>query len=138
MFSKLDAAKRIPVLNRFVGRSQIAAMGELCYGEERQFFIDKICELADLFAHKMAKTYEQDGKGNDAIVYLHYFHASGADWYITERDIEDEQNQAYGLADLGYGAELGYISIEELKSVGAELDIHWTPKTLGAVRVKTG
>ena len=95
--------------------------------------------LGNLVANKMAKIYEQDGKGDDAIVYLHYFHASGADWYITERDISDEQHQAFGLADLGMGfPELGYISIEELKSVGAELDIHWTPKTLGAVKVKTG
>ena len=39
------------------------------------------------------------------------------------------------LADLGMDcAELGYISIEELTEYGAELDLHWTPKTLREVK----
>lgn len=124
----------MPLLRRFVSESQIQVMAEGAQGEEREFFIDKMLEMRDMF-NTMAKTYEQDGRGDDAIVYLHYFR-SGMDWYITERDIEDYQAQAFGLADLGMGGgELGYISIEELKSIGVELDIHWTPKTLGAVKV---
>jgi len=56
------------------------------------------------------------------------------DWYITERDMETDQLQAFGLANLGYGGELGYISIEELKSSNVEIDLHWTPKTLREVK----
>jgi len=57
------------------------------------------------------------------------------DWYITEKDMGDEQIQAFGLADLGMGfPELGYISIEELVENGVELDLHWTPKTLAEVK----
>ena len=78
----------------------------------------------------MHKVYEQGGKGDAAIVHLHYFTSSG-DWYITERDTSVAQHQAFGSADLGYGPELGYISIAELIANGAELDIHWTPRTLG-------
>lgn len=49
--------------------------------------------------------------------------------------MEDEQLQAFGLADLfGDGGELGYISIEELKSVDAEFDLYWTPKTLREIK----
>ena len=49
--------------------------------------------------------------------------------------MEDEQLQAFGLADLfGDGGELGYVSIEELKSVGAEMDLYWTPKTLREIK----
>jgi hypothetical protein len=64
---------------------------------------------------------------------LHYFHPAGFDFYITERDMEDEQLQAFGLAVV-HEAELGYISIEELKEVGCELDMYWTPKKLGLVK----
>lgn len=61
----------------------------------------------------MDKTYEQDGKGEESIAYLHYFRGS-ADWYILEKDSEPEQFQAFGWADLGGGGELGYISIIDL------------------------
>ena len=104
----------------------------LVNGEEGAFFSEKLDEL-HMLVDTMPKTYGQDGMGDEAVAYLHYF-KNGADWYITERDMEDEQLQAFGLADLfGDGGELGYISIEELKSVGAEFDLYWTPKTLRRV-----
>jgi hypothetical protein len=77
----------------------------------------------------MPKTYEQDGLGQQAIAHLHYFTAGG-DWYITERDTHPDQHQAFGAANLGYGAELGYISLPELLAAGAELDLHFTPRPL--------
>ena len=82
------------------------------------------------------KTYETDGQGDKAMAMLHYFKDSH-DWYITERDSEDDQYQAFGLAVLGQdwqNAELGYINIEELKQIGVELDLYWTPKSLGEIR----
>ena len=103
----------------------------LCQGEENQFFFDKLVELAGII-ETMPVTYETDGQGDQAIVYLHYFKA-GFDFYITERDCENEQLQAFGKADLGYGAELGYISIVETLRAGAELDLHWQPKKLGEI-----
>ena len=133
MANKLELAKHIPYLRRFVSTQQLSVLGDACYGEERQWFIDTLVELADRII-TMPKTYEQDGKGDDAIVYLHYF-KNNMDWYITEKDMEVEQIQAFGLADLGMGSpELGYISIEELTEYGAELDLHWTPKTLREVK----
>jgi len=73
----------------------------------------------------------------DPIAYLHYFYAN-ADWYITEKDMEEEQHQAFGYADLGMGfPELGYISIEELKSIPQiELDFHWKPIPLSNIKEK--
>lgn len=128
----LDVAKAFNTLRWFVNVNQLTVMDNGTLGEERQYFIDKFCEYADRIDN-MPKTYEQDGKGDQAIVYLHYFR-SGMDWYITERDMEDEQYQAFGLADLGDGGELGYISIQELIENGVELDLHWTPKTLAEVK----
>lgn len=71
-----------------------------------------------------------DRKPKEPTYHLHYFFR-GCDWYIQEKDIdsEDGQIQAFGLANLGYGFELGYISIQELVENGVELNLHFTPCT---------
>lgn len=130
--TKMDAAAAILTLRHFIGPAQLTALAHACRGEEKQFFYDKLVELAALTA-SMPKTYEQDGLGDKAIVHLHYFRG-GMDFHVTERDMETEQLQAYGLADLGYGGELGYICIAELIAHGVELDLYWTPKPLGEIR----
>jgi hypothetical protein len=123
-----EAAAAVKSLRPYINPVQLEVIGDLCRSEERQFFIDELVEMASL-VQTMPKTYETDGQGGQAIVQLHYFTA-GADWYITERDCEREQLQAFGKADLSYGAELGYISIVELLECGAEIDMNWTPKRL--------
>lgn len=112
----------------FIGSDQLEALRAGLQGEEREFFIDKIFELRDL-VNSMPKTYEQEGKGDQAIIHLHYF-IGNCDWWITEKDSEFMQRQAFGLADLGYGAEYGYISIEELIENGVELDFYYKPRTV--------
>lgn len=133
---KCDAAAALRKLRGFIGRSQLAALRDCCKGEEKQFFFDKLVDLA-AFVESMPKTYEQDGMGEDAIVSLHYF-KGGCDWFITERDKCKEQEQAFGWADLGDPdcAELGYISIVELVSLNVELDLYWTPITLKQMKEK--
>jgi hypothetical protein len=123
-----------PPLGSFISEDQLYALREGLKGEEKQFFLDKVEEIKAIIA-KMPKTGQTDGQGDKAIVYLHYFKGS-ADWYITEKDmIENEQFQAFGHADLfGDGGELGYISIEELIQNGVELDLHWKPKTLAEAK----
>ena len=86
----------------------------------------------------MPKTYEQDGRGDEAIAHLHYFNG-GSDWYITEKDINGGVLQAYGYAILNGDdemAESGYISIEELTRNGVELDLHFTPCRLAEIKGK--
>ena len=122
------------LLKAFISKAQIRAMLNGSIGEEGKWFGDKVSELANTF-NTMPKTYEQDGMGGKAVAHLHYF-IGGMNWYITERDMEEEQLQAFGLADLGQGGELGYISIEELIENGVELDLHWTPKTLDEINEK--
>ena len=129
--SKLEAAAAVTKLRGFIGRRQLAAIGELSHSEERTFFINKLVELGELVT-TMPTTYQTEGQGDKAVVHLHYF-TSGADWYIVERDSEDEQLQALGKADFGYGAELGYISIVELLECGAELDLHWRTRQLAEI-----
>lgn len=120
-------------LKNFIGSAQLSVMGTIYHGEEKAFISDKVAEYADRVS-SMPKTYEQDGKGDNAVAYLHYF-KGGMDWYITEKDIESEQNQAFGLADLGMGhPEMGYISINELIENDVELDLHFVPQTIGKIK----
>jgi hypothetical protein len=137
--TKREATEAMKVLRGFIGGSQLACLADSCRGEEKQFFFDKLCEYADRIA-AMPQTYDQDGKGDEAIVHLHYFTGS-CDWFITEKDKGTdeeraagtvEQQQAFGYANLGdpNNAELGYISIVELIANGAELDLYFAPKPL--------
>ena len=124
--SKLDTFRA------FMGPSQRQAVYSAMRGEEGEYFRAKVTNLIKLL-DAMPKVYEQDGLGDQAVVYLHYFTGS-QDWYITERDTSEEQLQAFGLADFGDGGEMGYISISELISHGVELDLYWKPRTLSAIR----
>jgi hypothetical protein len=118
-------------LRRFVSRAQRAVIQSAVRGEDGAFFVGKMIEFRDRIA-SMPKTYETEGTGDEAIAHLHYF-TGGCDWYITEKDCEDMQHQAFGLACI-HETELGYISIVDLLRCGAELDLHFTPRTLANIR----
>lgn len=137
-----NAYVAMQTMKNFIGQSQISAVNEASKGEERQHFQEKMVEIAATVSN-MPSTYETDGQGDKAIAYLHYF-KGGSDWYITEKDkgspdaaVKGQQLQAFGYTILNgdtQNAEYGYISIEELKSIGAELDFYWNPKTLGQIK----
>lgn len=132
----IDAGVALVMLraNGFIGLPQQYAMLNALDGEEFQYMLDKVNQVSATIK-AMPKTYEQDGLGDQAVVHLHYF-KGGCDWYVTEKDMEADQVQAFGYADLGYGGELGYISLMEITLAGVELDLYWTPKTLAAVKAK--
>ena len=132
-----DAAKALKVLKPYMSHGQWLTVQKLCRTstEEHEYFWAKVKEYATRI-EEMPKTYGQDGLGEGACVYLHYFIGSG-DWHITEKDSDPDgegQIQAFGLANLGYGAELGYINIVELVKAGAELDLYWNPRTLAEIK----
>ncbi|HVM50955.1 MAG TPA: hypothetical protein VMU04_23205 [Candidatus Acidoferrum sp.] len=131
---EVAARAALKALGQFIGPVQRRCLLALFRGEEQEWFFDKVLELHQRIT-SMPRTYEQDGKGDQAVAYLHYFAGGQANAYITERDREPEQHQAFGLADLfGDGGELGYISLVEWLANGAELDFHFTPCTLGELR----
>jgi hypothetical protein len=81
--------------------------------------------------------YSQEGKGDDAIVYIKIFDPCGSwTWYLTEWDGGDE---AFGLV-CGEFDEFGYVSLPELASIsgpmgiGLEIDVWFTPKLLREIR----
>lgn len=119
----------------FIGPEQRSVLNSMLRGEEGEYFANMLHDLSDR-VQRMPKTGEADTE--DAIVYLHYFLGS-IDAWITERDMGDgtadkSQHQAFGMVDLGYGPELGYISLPELFGSGVEIDLHWTPKPLNEIK----
>lgn len=132
-------ALRRGFLRNFIGIIQRETLVRGLMGEEKQAIADLVGANV-VKIDNMPKTYEQDGLGNQAVAHLHYFRG-GMDWYITEKDMGDgdgagEQIQAFGLVNLGYGPELGYISITELLMEGVEFDLYWEPKTLAELGYK--
>lgn len=122
-----QALQLLPTLEKFISKSQIEAIKEGFASEECQYFFDCTEKLANTF-NTMPQTYETDGQGEEAVAFLHYF-KGGCDWYITEKDMEAEQLQAFGLADI-HVAEIGYISIIELIENDVELDFHFETKAI--------
>lgn len=92
----------------------------------------------------MPALYKQDGKGDDAIVYVKLFDPCGsATWYLTEfSEVAPDgvRNLAFGYVT-GLGEdELCYIPLEQLAKargltgIGMEIDTHFTPHRLGDIK----
>jgi hypothetical protein len=130
-------------IRRFMGRSQAAAIHCCLRGEEADYFRAKLRHLQEV-VDNMPVTYETQEAGASAFARLHYFRG-GCDAWIAELDAgapddapEDYQSQAWGMVDLGYGPEIGYVSIPELLAAGMELDLYWKPQTLAEIRRARG
>ena len=126
----------------FIPKFQRKVLMSTLDGEEGGHFIQLLTDLRTRI-ETMPKTYETDGQGDDAVVHLHYFMGS-IDAWITEKDAGVEgdpdltQSQAFGKIRLSrdpQGAELGYISIQELIDNRVELDLYWTPKKLSEIHI---
>lgn len=129
-----DPLEALKAIKHFVSSEQIKVMRKLMDGEEGPWFQAKALEMAGVILG-MPKTYET-ASDPDPVVHLHYFNG-GSDWYIYERDMYEEQHQAYCYACLnGWydSAECGMVSIEELRENGVELDLHWKPRPLSEVK----
>lgn len=132
-------------LTGFIGGSQLKVLPGFIRGEDGQGYMEILERLAGI-VESMPVTYGQDGKGDDAIVYLHYF--TGAyDGYVTEKDMEEPDNpaeaqwQAHGYvhwAQNGPHLSMGYICLPEIFGSNAELDFHFTPCTVREIKRKHG
>ena len=73
----------------------------------------------------------------DPLAYVKLF-IDGWTWYITEKSIDD--NICFGYVVSPFGSELGYFSLEELKSIKGSLglaierDIYFTPTLLSVIK----
>lgn len=105
--------------------------------------------------NSIPRLYSQDGKGDNARVYVKFFLNGGLyTWYVTEgdaimidgssmslreagyrnRDIEDVEFFGLVLGNFG-DVELGYFRLSELESSRRiERDIYTTPRTIAEAR----
>lgn len=127
---------------------QIAVKGIIA--DSGDDYIDSVLKPLENQIKSIPNIKAQEGKGNKAVVYAHYF-LGGSDWYIIEWDRDDRLFAYVILNGDEQMAELGYISLKELTSIstnasvqfgsraksfkqGIELDFFWTEKTLGEVK----
>ena len=86
--------------------------------------------------NKIPKLYETE-KQNDPIVYVKLF-LDGWTWYITELSIDN--NICFGYVISPFESELGYFSLNEIKSIKGSLglsierDISFKPTALAIIR----
>ena len=124
----------LDILKMLTPPAQYEAIIDGMMGEEGDHFVELIDRVHAMW-QAMPKTYETDAQGRAALAHLHYF-IGGCDWWIVEKDADPDhagQVQAFGIADLGMGRELGYISIPELLENGAELDLYFKPQTISEI-----
>ena len=86
--------------------------------------------------NKIPKLYETE-KQNDPIVYIKLF-LDGWTWYITELSIDN--NICFGYVISPFESELGYFSLNEIKSIkgtlglSVERDLSFKPTALAIIR----
>ena len=90
--------------------------------------------LSDQLRATLPGIYETEEQGGAAVCRgRFYLPGTYWEWYVIEFDREDGDT-FFGLV-CGHDVELGYISLEELESVGAVLwDEAWEPRPLAQVR----
>jgi len=95
--------------------------------------------LPEELAKTIPKLYDQDNKGDDAIVYFKLFDpCSYWTWYVLEYDGVDT---FFGLVR-GHYVELGYFSLKELQDcrgplgIGIERDLWFKPCPLKDIKTK--
>lgn len=86
--------------------------------------------------NKIPKLYETEEQ-NDPIAYVKLF-LDGWTWYITELSIDN--NICFGYVISPFESELGYFSLNEIKSIkgslglGVERDLSFKPTALAIIR----
>ena len=104
---------------KIVPKHQLKFLESINYSEQ-----EDATENVNNAVFSIPKLYGQDGV-KDKTIYLHYFFGN-QDWYITEYD--RNSGEFFGYVNLGYGAEMGYISVQELiNNQKIELDFYFKP-----------
>ncbi len=86
--------------------------------------------------NKIPKLYETEEQ-NDPVAYIKLF-LDGWTWYITELSIDN--NICFGYVISPFESELGYFSLNEIKSIkgslglGVERDLSFKPTALAIIR----
>lgn len=115
--------KELAVAKSVLPSVQYVSTLKFAQGEEREFFVHKIKEIAAA-VENAPKINETDGLEEHRIV-LRYFHPSGTQSFVTEIGKDGDAFGFQCLNDDWENAEWGYLDIDELKNIrGMEVDFH--------------
>lgn len=115
--------KELAIAKSVLPTVQYVSTLKFAQGEEREFFVNKIKEIA-VAVENAPKINATDGLEEHRIV-LRYFHPSGTQSFITEIGKDGDAFGFQCLNDDWDNAEWGYINIDELKNIrGMEVDFH--------------
>lgn len=115
--------KELAVAKSVLPTVQYVSTLKFAQGEEREFFVNKIKEIA-VAVENAPKINATDGLEEHRIV-LRYFHPSGTQSFITEIGKDGDAFGFQCLNDDWENAEWDYLNIDELKNIcGMEVDFH--------------
>lgn len=115
--------KELAIAKSVLPTVQYVSTLKFAQGEEREFFVNKIKEIA-VAVENAPKINATDGLEEHRIV-LCYFHPSGTQSFITEIGKDGDAFGFQCLNDDWENAEWGYLNIDELKNIrGMEVDFH--------------
>ena len=125
----------LEVRNKLVPRQQIGVLMEMDDPTESR---DMLLNVVKAYKH-IPSLYKQDGKGYNAVAYLHYF-VGGVDWWVTEYD--KSTGEMFGLTNLNNEWELTYFNVSFFKDNDLsplqkpELDFYFKFKTINEILEK--
>lgn len=115
--------KELAIAKSVLPTVQYVSTLKFAQGEEREFFVNKIKEIA-VAVENAPKINATDGLEEHRIV-LRYFHPSGTQSFITEIGKDGDAFGFQCLNDDWENAEWGYLNLDELKNIrGMEVDFH--------------
>ena len=115
--------KELAIAKSVLPMVQYVSTLKFAQGEEREFFVNKIKEIA-VAVENAPKINATDGLEEHRIV-LRYFHPSGTQSFITEIGKDGDAFGFQCLNDDWENAEWGYLNLDELKNIrGMEVDFH--------------
>lgn len=115
--------KELAIAKSVLPTVQYVSTLKFAQGEEREFFVNKIKEIA-VAVENAPKINATDGLEEHRIV-LRYFHPSGTQSFVTEIGKDGDAFGFQCLNDDWDNAEWGYINLDELKNIrGMEVDFH--------------
>ena len=121
--------------NKLVPSQQIGFLMEMDDPIESR---DMLSNVVKAYKH-IPSLYKQDGKGYNAVAYLHYF-VGGADWWVTGYD--RSTGKMFGLSSLNNEWNLGYFNVSFFKNNDLspfqkpELDFYFKYQTLNEILEK--
>jgi len=134
-FYPYDWPKVCRACAQFMPASQLRFCMDAIKGEEGQYFIDTLTKMAAVWEAAPA-TYGTNGTlQEDKTAVMHFF-GGRIDFYMVEKDAEQEQEQAYGYYMNGNMSGFTYVDLEGLKRQPIiNVDFHYMPETIATLRL---